>query len=366
MPTTLAGRPVADLDTPALLVDLDAMDRNIARIAGELAARGVAWRPHAKGHKCPAIAHRQLAAGAVGVTCAKLGEAEVFAAAGVRDILIANQIVGPIKTRRLAALVASSGADVAVAVDDPANVAELDAAARTRCVRLRVLIEVDVGMERCGVAPGEPVVALARDVAARPGLRFAGLMAWEGHAMSLADPDDRRRAVEAAVALLAASATACRDAGLPVEVVSCGGTGTYLTTGRLPGVTEVQAGGGTLGDALYRELGVPVEPALTLLTQVVSRPTPDRLIVDAGRKSIDPTARPPTPRRLDGVVDITFSAEHGRIRLARPSAIPRVGDRLELEVGYHDQAVHLHDTLYPVRAGVVLAAWSVAARGRLQ
>ncbi|MDP9363548.1 MAG: alanine racemase, partial [Chloroflexota bacterium] len=119
MLSTLVGQPVDALDTPALLVDLAAMDRNIARIAGELSGRGVAWRPHAKGHKTPAVAHRQLAAGAIGITCAKLGEAEVFAAAGVRDILVANQIVGPIKTRRLAALVASSGADVAVAVDDP-------------------------------------------------------------------------------------------------------------------------------------------------------------------------------------------------------------------------------------------------------
>ena len=234
MLTTLVGRPVSELDTPALLVDLDAMDRNIARIASELAARGVPWRPHAKGHKCPAIAHRQLAAGAVGVTCAKLGEAEVFAAAGVRDILIANQIVGPIKTRRLAALVASSGTDVAVAVDDPGNVGELDRAAGAHGIRLRVLIEVEVGMERSGVSPGAPVVALAREISACSSLRFAGLLAWEGHAMAVADPVGRRRVVEEAVGLLTASAAACRDAGLPVEIVSCGGTGTYLTTGASP------------------------------------------------------------------------------------------------------------------------------------
>ena len=366
MLTTLVGRPVAEVDTPALLIDLDAMDRNIARIAGEAARHGVAWRPHAKGHKCPAIAHRQLAAGAIGVTCAKLGEAEVMAAAGIRDILVANQVVGPIKARRLAALCASSGADVIVAVDDEGNARELDAAARERGVRPRVVIEVDVGMGRCGVAPGAPVVALARAVSGCRNLRFAGLMAWEGHAVAVKDPTTRRATVEAAIALLASSAAACRDAGLPVEIVSCGGTGTYLTTAGLPGVTEIQAGGGTLGDAFYRELGVPVEPALTLLTQVVSRPTPDRIVVDAGRKAVDPSNRPPVPRALPAFVDITLSAEHGRIRLASPSPEPRVGDRLELEIGYHDQVVHLHEALHAVRDGVVVAIWPVAARGRLQ
>lgn len=366
MLTSLVGQPLAALDTPALLVDLDALDRNIARIAEEVSRRGVSWRPHAKGHKTPAVAHRQLAAGAIGITCAKLGEAEVFAAAGVRDILVANQIVGPIKTRRLAALVASSGAAVAVAVDDLGNARDLAAAARERGVRLRVVIEVDVGMERCGVAPGAPTVALAREVAALDGLNFAGLMAWEGHAMGIADVDGRRAAIEQAVGRLTTTAEACRDAGLPVGIVSCGGTGTFLTTAALPGVTEVQAGGGSFGDGLYRALGVPVEPALALLAQVVSRPTPERIVLDAGRKSVDPSARPPTARDLEGVVDISFSAEHARIRLERPAATPRVGDRLCLDVGYHDQAVHLHEHLYAVRDDRIEAVWPVAARGRLQ
>src|SRR5688572_21771563 len=142
MLTTFVGKPVAELDTPALLVDVDAMDRNIAHIAGTLRELGVAWRPHAKGHKCPAIAHRQIAAGAIGVTCAKLSEAEVMAASGIRDILIANQVVGPIKTRRLAALIASTGADVIASVDNPANVRELDDAAAAFGVRPRVLVEI--------------------------------------------------------------------------------------------------------------------------------------------------------------------------------------------------------------------------------
>src|SRR5215207_10668043 len=141
MDSYLVGRPIADIDTPALIVDLDAMEHNIAAVSKEIASRGVAWRPHAKGHKCPAITHRQIAAGAIGVTCAKLGEAEVMAAAGIRDILVANQVVGPIKARRLAGLAAH--ADPIVEVDDPANIRELDVAMRAYGGRLRVVVEVD-------------------------------------------------------------------------------------------------------------------------------------------------------------------------------------------------------------------------------
>ena len=147
MLTTLVGMPVSELDTPALLVDIDAMDRNIGRLAGTMREHGVNWRPHAKGHKCPTITHRQIAAGAIGVTVAKVSEAEVMAANGIRDILIANQVVGPIKTRRLAALIAATGADPIVAVDNPANVRELDDAAAAFGVRPRVVVEVDSGMQ---------------------------------------------------------------------------------------------------------------------------------------------------------------------------------------------------------------------------
>ena len=323
MSSVAVGLPLAEIDTPALLIDLDAMDRNITHIAGTLAANGVAWRPHAKGHKSPAIAHRQLAAGAIGVTCAKLSEAAVMAATGVRSILVANQVVGRIKTRRLAALIAASGAEVIVAVDDLGNVHELDAAARERGVRIPVVIEINSGMNRAGVAPGEPVVALATEIVNSPSLRFAGVMAWEGHAMAIADSGERGREITAAVERLTSSATACREAGMPVEIVSCGGSGTYLTTGTLPGVTEVQAGGATLGDSLYRTLGAPIERALSLLVQVTSRPAPERIIIDAGRKSTDPGYYAPVPIDLDGVVHVGLSAEHGTIKLDRPAPSSR-------------------------------------------
>ncbi|MCC6314902.1 MAG: alanine racemase [Thermomicrobiales bacterium] len=366
MLATLVGRPVAELDTPALIVDLDAMDRNIAHIAAALSGRGVNWRPHAKGHKTPAIAHRQLAAGAIGITCAKVSEAEVFAASGVPSILISNQVVGPIKTRRLAALAASSGADVMCAVDNAANIAELDAAAAERGVRLGVVVDVDTGMARTGAAPGEPVVELAEQIAAALNLRFVGVMSWEGHAVSMPDHTERQAAIAAAVSALVASAEACRAAGLPVEIVSCGGSGTYLHASAVVGVTEIQAGGATLGDGFYRELESPVEPALTLLTQVTSRPAADRIIIDAGRKAVDPSQRTPRARGLDGVARQAFSAEHGVITLERPAEAPRPGDRIAFDIGYHDQCVHLHEALFAVRDDTIVAVWPTLARGKLQ
>ncbi len=248
----MIGHPIRDLDTPVLLVDLDTLDRNIAKMRQVIMAEaGIGWRPHTKAIKTPAIAHKLLQAGAHGVTCAKLSEAEVMAAAGIRDILIANQVVGPAKIARLVRLLRH--ADIVVAVDCDAHIKALDAAAQPAGTRLRVVIEVNIAMNRAGVEPGAPVVALARGVASCRGLRFAGLMGWEGGRLAeIPDPDEKRKSIEAAVGLITASAERCRAAGLPVEIVSCGGTGTYWITAKLPGVTEVQAGGGIFCDVHYR------------------------------------------------------------------------------------------------------------------
>jgi D-serine deaminase-like pyridoxal phosphate-dependent protein len=289
-----------------------------------------------------------------------------MAASGIRDILIANQVVGPIKTRRLAALIAATGADPIVAVDNPANVRELDDAAAAFDVRPRVVVEVDSGMKRCGVAPGEPTVALAKAVDASAHLRFAGLMAWEGHTVSMTDHPARREEIRQAIGRLTAAAEDVRSAGLPVDIVSCGGGGTYVHAVLQPGITEIQAGGATMGDSFYRDLDAEVEPALTLLATVTSRPTEDRLILDAGRRAIDPSQKAPTLRGMDGVKAIRFSAEHGVVSFDGPSEWPRVGDRLEIEVNYTDQAVHLHENLFGIRDGVIAAVWPVACRGKMQ
>jgi D-serine deaminase-like pyridoxal phosphate-dependent protein len=192
-------------------------------------------------------------------------------------------------------------------------------------------------------------------------------MTWEASALPVGDPEAKRAEVHRALALLTESAASCRAAGLPVEIVSCGGTGTYWLSAFFPGVTEIQAGGGALGDLTYRErLGVDHECALSVLATVTSRPTPTRVICDAGRKALSTDAVAPRPVGVEGVVSVGFSAEHGRLELATPSPRPRLGDRIALLVGYADTTVHLHDEMYGVRDGVVEAAWLVAARGRLR
>jgi D-serine deaminase-like pyridoxal phosphate-dependent protein len=361
----VVGLPKADLDTPALLVDLDTMEANIARMAAACREHGIGWRPHTKGQKIPAIAHKLLAAGAIGVTCAKLAEAEVMAAAGIGDILIANQIVGDQKIVRLVNLLRH--ADVVVAVDSDENVTALDAAARAKGVRLRVVIEVNMGNDRAGVEPGEPAAALARQIAGRPGLHFSGVMGWEGHATDIADQAEKERAVAAAVKLLVLSADACRSAGLPVDIVSCGGTGTYRFTVAQPGVTEIQAGGGIFSDVRYRTKFLVDHPyALTLLTTVTSRPNPHRIICDAGKKAMSSDAAEPSPLGVGVVKSVSLSAEHARIELSEASTRPHVGDRVEFVVGYGDTTVHLHDELYGIRDGKVEVVWPILGRGQMR
>ena len=211
-----------------------------------------------------------------------------------------------------------------VCVDNPANVRELDDAAAAFGVRPRVLVEVDSGMS-FGVAPGEPTVALAKTVDASCNCASLGVMSWEGHATSIADSETRREEIARAIGKLTGAADAVA-AGLPVDIVSCGGSGTYLHTVRQPGITEIQAGGAVMGDGFYRALESPIEPALTLLTTVTSRPAEDR-IVDAGRRAIDPSKEAPVARGVEDVQAIGFSAEHGIMTLDGPTEWPRVGDR---------------------------------------
>ncbi len=366
MPESLVGRPRETLDTPALVVDLDVMERNIAKMARVIVHEaGVQWRPHTKAMKSPVIARKLLDAGATGITCAKLGEAEVMAAAGIDDILIANQIVGATKIARLVEL--RRIADVIVAADAVENVEMLSHAAEEAGVCLRVVVEVDVGMGRAGVPPGERAVALARDIVGRPGVSFAGLFTWESHALGVSDPVEKKRTVEEALAQVADTARQCRDAGVPVEIVSCGGTGTYWLSAFCPGVTEIEAGGGVWCDVVYRErLGVDHEYALTVLATVTSRPTSTRIICDAGRKTMSMDAAVPQPVGIRAVDGVRLSAEHGIVTLSEPTPSPRVGDVIEFVVGYSDTTVFLHDAMYATRGGMVEAVWDLPGRGKLQ
>jgi D-serine deaminase-like pyridoxal phosphate-dependent protein len=361
----MIGSSKFEIDTPALVLDLDVMERNIARMAATFQAAGVGWRPHTKAIKVPALAHKLLEAGALGVTCAKLGEAEVMAAAGIRDILIANQIVGATKIDRLMRLLPL--ADVIVAVDNVQNVAQLDRAAGAAGQRLRVVIEVDLGMQRAGTAPGQATVDLARMIDASPGLRFAGLMGWEGHTVHIHDPIEKQRGIAEAIGRLTDTAEQCRQAGLGVQIVSCGGTGTYQLTAALPGITELQAGGGIFCDVYYHdEMHVDHEFALTVLATVTSRPVPTRIICDAGKKTMSCDAAMPRPLLEASIARMALSAEHTILELSAPDTSLAVGDKVEFVVGYTDTTTMLHDEIYGVRNGAVTEVWPVAGRGKLR
>ncbi len=354
-----------ELETPALCLDLDTFDANVRHMASECQRHGVAWRPHAKCHKSLAIARKLLAAGAIGMTCAKLGEAEVFATAGIRDLLIANLVVGPSKVRRLAEL--RRIADPIVCVDHFDHVAAFNRTMSSEAEPLRVLVEVDLGMDRVGVPPGESVLELARRIADMPGLRLAGVMGYEGHLLLLDDPAEKDRAIRGAIRRLTDTADLLRKNQLPCPIVSCGGTGSYMVTLGCPGITEVQAGGAIFMDEFYRQRChvTDFDFALTVLTTVVSRPTPERAIIDAGRKAMNMELTLPRVLGRDDVEVSSLSAEHGLLRLGATATDLRIGDHLEFVPGYSDLTTVLHDRFYGFRHGRLAEIWPLEARGRL-
>jgi len=354
-----------ELDTPALWTDLDALERNIASLAHHFKAAGVAWRPHTKGIKVPAIAHKLLAAGAHGITCAKVSEAEVMAAAGITDILIANQIVTPHKISRLVNL-RRAQADVKVAVDQLENARAIGAAARDKGVVINVLIEINTGMNRSGVLPGDETVKLAQHLSEIEGIHLLGLMTWEGHTLGLEDPIAKRAGIEHAIQQMLNTAQQCRELNIPIEVLSCGGSGTYTITSQIKGITEIQAGGGIFCDMAYQAWGVALEPSLFVRSTVTSRPVPTRIILDAGFKTLPRGFASPKLLGVDHIESSAYSAEHGIITLNEPNHTLKVGDAIDMVVGYSDATVFAHDTLYGLRDGRVEAVWPILGRGKLQ
>jgi len=367
-PPAETGTSLADIDTPALVLDLDAFERNVARMAEAMKARGVRLRPHAKSHKCPEIAKRQIAAGAVGVCCQKVSEAEAMIAGGVRDVLVTNEVVGAVKIERLAGL--AHIARVAVLADDARNVAQLDAVAARRGVRLDVLIELDVGAGRCGVAPGEGVLALGRVIAGAKSLRFAGLHAYHGSAQHLRGPEERRAAIVAAASHALAARRALDGIGLRCETVTGAGTGTFLLEAASGAYNEVQPGSYVFMDADYNrnrwdEDWPRFEQSLFLLASVMSAPASDRVVVDAGLKAASVDSGLPQVHAWPGLEYVKASDEHGVIRVSPEARAPALGERLLLVPGHCDPTVNLHDWLVCVRRGKVEALWPIAARGAL-
>ena len=354
----------AEVDTPALVLDKAKLERNIRRMADFAAGGPAKLRPHAKTHKCVEIAKLQLDAGAVGITCAKVGEAEAMVDGGIADILIANQIVGPLKIARLVAL--AGRCTVTVAVDDADNVRRLSAAAVAAGVTLGVFLEVNVGMDRCGVEPGEPALALARQVTDAPGLVFAGLQAYEGHLQNVVPFAEREARTRVDMRKALTAKEHIEAAGLPVAAVSGCGTGTHTVTGRLPWMTELQCGSYATMDAQYASVGgADYENALTVLVTVISRPRPEMAIVDAGLKAVTPEFGDPTVL-VEGAAWHDFSEEHGEVALSGPAQGLRVGDKIELIPRHGCTTVNLYDRYHVIEDGAHSATWRVAARGRCQ
>ncbi len=362
MRSTWIGMHALDIETPALCLDIEAVEANVARMAEFARQAGVHLRPHAKTHKSPILAHMQLAAGAIGITCAKLSEAEVLVAGGIRDILIANQVIGSAKVARLINLAAHS--EVIVAVDDPENVAELDAAAQAKGVRLRVVIEIDIGMQRCGVAPGQPVLDLAQQIVRSPGLRFEGVMGYEGHVIFTPDPEERKEKTEASLQRMMESVELLRKAGFPVNIVSGGGTGTYFITGRYPGITELQVGSYITMDSQYREVvGIDFAYALTVLATVIRVHGDKHAIVDAGLKTMTRDFGMPLVLEPPGWQVTALAEEHGFLERIDGPPLKR-GDKVKIVPNHGCTTINLHDHYYVIRQGVLEAIWPIAARGK--
>jgi D-serine deaminase-like pyridoxal phosphate-dependent protein len=357
-----------EVDTPALLLDLDAFERNLKRMSGAVAGTGVRLRPNAKTHKCAVIALRQMAHGAVGVCCQKVSEAEAMVHGGVPDVYISNEVVGRPKWERLAAL--ARLARVSTCVDDPMQIAGLSGAASAYGVTLDVLVEVNVGANRCGVEPGAPVERLARLVAAAAGLRFGGLQAYHGSAQHLRTAAERREAIRAAVAKVRESKASVERAGIACPTVTGAGTGTFRLELASGVYTEMQVGSYAFMDSDYGknldEDGRPVsefEHSLFVYATVMSRPVPERAIVDAGHKAVTVESGMPWVAGLPGVEFVRAADEHGTLLLRDPAHPLRVGDKLRLIPGHCDPTINLYDWYVGFRGGRVEAIWPIAARG---
>ena len=357
--SSVIGQPLAALDSPQLVIDLDVVDANLRRMLGAFRDRPVAVRVHFKSLKCAGLARYVAAAGAGGFLCAKLNEAEVLADAGLTDIFIANEIVGPIKVRRLVEL--ARRARVRVCVDDAKNVEALAQAARAAGVTLGVLVEVDVGQHRCGVEPGEPALALARRVHASPGLRFVGLQGYDGHLQMVPDPGERRTRCLQGLQALVATRRLIEGAGIPVDVVTGAGTGTWEFVGFHEGVTEIQPGSFVLMDCAYQAIRPEFACALSIAATVVSR-RPAWYVLDAGSKAISRDFGTPTLKNRPQDKVLKLSEEHTTVETTDPTL--QVGERVEVIPAHCCATMNLHRQCVAVRRGHVEALWPIEASGR--
>ena len=338
-----------EIPTPALVVDLDTMEFNLRLMAEFFVSKPAKPRPHFKNHKAPMLAWKQIRMGAIGMTCATIREAEILVQHGIESILIANEITGEWKSNRYAEL--SRHCSLLVGVDHPAQIRDLACAQRKRGTVLQVLIDVDSGLGRCGVKPGERAVELAK-LAMQEGLKVCGITGYEGHLQPLPPGPDRDEKVHAVCRELVRTGMMLEAAGIPAEIISTGGTGTYAVCGSYPGITEVQAGSYLLMDTQYRDRGAPFRRALTILASVISTRGSNHAVIDCGLKELSAERGLSEVKDLPGITLKALHAEHGLLELDANSSHPlEVGQKIELWVQYSDATVNLHTSLYGVRNG---------------
>jgi len=357
--------PIEQVDTPALILDLDAFERNLSRMQASLSGTSVRLRPHAKSHKCPDIALRQIAMGAVGICCQKVSEAACFVDHGIHDILITNQVVGSTKLHHLMAL--ARRARMGVLVDHMEQVLALEQYAMTYGASLDVYVEIDVGAGRCGVAPGEQAAVLAKAIQGAKGLDFAGLQCYHGAAQHLRTPDERAQAINQAVAAAVKSRQAIESLGIAVPIITGAGTGSFVLERDSGVFGEIQAGSFIFMDRDYADnhpdTKAPVfEHALFVLTSVMSINQPGKVVVDAGLKASSVDSGMPVIWKRQGLQYLKASDEHGVVSLPHGENLS-LGDRLWLIPGHCDPTVNLYDDLICVRDDKVEAIWPIAARG---
>ncbi len=367
-PPAAPGQRLEEVDTPALILELDAFEANLRTLADAVRGSGVRVRTHAKTHKCPEVAKRQMALGAVGACCQKVSEAEAMVAGGIGDVLVTNEIVGASKLERLARLAAR--ARIGVCVDDAGNVRALDAAAGRAGTTLDVYVELEVGMGRCGVAPGEPALALARAVAGCPHLRFVGLQAYHGRAQHVRTIAERRAQIERAAEHVRATRRLLEENGIACLTVTGAGSGTFMLEVQTGAWNEIQPGSYAFMDADYakNEQAAPLPRfahALFVLATVMSRGGGARAIVDAGLKASSVDSGMPAVWQRPGLAYVHAADEHGFIEIAPGTAAPALGEKLLLVPGHCDPTINLHDGYVCVRKGVVESLWPITARGAL-
>ena len=356
-----------EIDTPALLIDLDAFEHNLDRMAALLRPTGARLRAHAKTHKSPVVAHLQMARGAAGQCVQKVAEAEALAWGGVPDILVTNEVVGDAKLARLLAL--SGIARVAVCADDPANVARIEAAAEAAGQRMTVLVEIDVGMSRAGIAPGPDAVALAERIAKSPHLAFGGLQAYHGSAQHIRSAEGRGQAIGRAVDDVRRTVEQLRQRGLDCPIVGGAGTGTFELEAASGVYNEIQAGSYCFMDADYRRnhdgASNGFQQALFVLSGVMSAARPGLAVLDAGHKAVAVDSGLPSVWQREDVRYAGASDEHGKLEWGSETSGPKLGEKLRLVPGHCDPTVDRYDWYVGVRGGRVECLWPIAARGGL-